>query len=238
MRKNERKLRPAIAASLVGLSMLLSSCDVRTVYRVGVDEEHGLRFVQSCESDNCLSVDEYYYDGPARSGRIAMGIVIPESIEGMPVRVMGRDDVSIRRVYDDPEYRHDAAWPGGSCSDFIVATRVPFEEGTSFEFDFDIRADLDYVSLSGTLGLGGGGGGFLMDRYESCPSHTEWVMFDCSFSFAVAEGCRNYYSRDGRLFRRMDDGDKEITMPRQVYVDSDFYHCNCSEPGQAPSSQP
>ncbi|MCI1245454.1 MAG: hypothetical protein LKG11_05880 [Bacilli bacterium] len=237
MRKSERKLRPALVASLVGLSMLLSSCDVKTVYRVGVDEEHSLRFVQDYESSNCLSVDEYYYDGPARSGRIAMGIVIPESIEGLRVRVMGRDFPDSMQVYDDPEYRHDAAWPGGSSSDFIVATRVPFEEGTSFEFDFDIRADLDYVSLSGTLSLGVGGG-FLMDRYESCPSHTERVMFDCSFSFAVAEGCRNYYSRGGRLFRRREGGDKEITMPEQVYVDSDFYHRNCSEPGQAPSSQP
>ncbi|MCI2111161.1 MAG: hypothetical protein LKK13_02340 [Bacilli bacterium] len=238
MRKGRRGLRPAIAASLVGLSALLSSCEglftIKTVYRVGVDEEHGLRFVQSYESSSYLSVDEYHYDGPARSGRIAMGIVIPESIEGVPVRVMGRDNEALTQVYDDPEYRHDAAGAGGFCSDFIVATKVPFEEGTSFEFGFDIRADLDYVSLSGDSY----GGGFLMDRYESCVAPTECVMFDCSFNFSVAEGCRNYYSRDGRLFRRMDDGDEEVTMPEQVYVDFDFRHCNCSEPGQAPSSQP
>ncbi|MCI2111162.1 MAG: hypothetical protein LKK13_02345 [Bacilli bacterium] len=235
MRKWRRGLRPAIAASLVGLSMLLSSCDVKTVYRVGVDEEHSLRFVQSCESDNCLSVDEYYYDGPARSGRIAMGIVIPESIEGMPVTEMGRKNIELTQIYDDPEYEHDAGGYGGPFGHFIVATKVPFEKGTSFEFDFDIRADLDYVSLSEDSY----GGGFLLNRYDACEMTYNDVMFDCSFSFEVAEGCRDYYSRDGRLFERYRDGsgEREIETPSHVYVESDSLYYRCSEPGH-PSPKP
>jgi hypothetical protein len=191
--------------------------------------------VQDYESSNCLSVDEYYYDGPARSGRIAMGIVIPESIEGLPVTEMGRGNVECTQVYDDPEYRHDAGGYGSPFGCFIVATKVPFEEGTSFEFDFDIRADLHYVSLRDDSD----GGGFLMDRYESCPSPTERVMFDCSFSFEVAEGCRDYYSRDGRLFERYRDGsgEREIETPSHVYVESDSLYYRCSEPGH-PSPQP
>jgi hypothetical protein len=239
MRKSERKLRPALVASLVGLSALLSSCEglfgIKTVYRVGVDEDLSLRFVQNDENDGFLNVDEYYYDGPARGGRIAMGIVIPESIEGLPVRVMGRENVTSTQVYEYPEYEHDDYMSVLTDACFIVATKVPFEEGTSFEFDFDIRADLDSVYLSEDSD----GGGFLMNRYARwCANPPHGVMFDCSFSFSVAEGCRNYYSRGGRLFRRREGGDEEITMPRQVHVDFDSYFYLCSEPGQAPSSQP
>ncbi|MCI2111159.1 MAG: hypothetical protein LKK13_02330 [Bacilli bacterium] len=236
MGKRKRGFWIAATASLVGLSALLSSCEglfgIKTVYRVGVDEEHGLRFVQNDENDGFLNVDEYYYDGPSRSGRIAMGIVIPESIEGMPVRVMGRKNVTSTQVYEYPEYEHDDYMSALTDACFIVAARVPFEEGTSFEFDFDIRADLYDIFIDKS------GGGFIMNRYARwCAKPPHGVMFDCSFNFSVAEGCRYYYSRGGRLFRRMDDGDEEVPMPKQVYVDFDSYFYLCSEPGQD-SSKP
>lgn len=210
-------------------SILLTSCTYGFhPYNLFVDADYNLRVIQYREKRKYLAVDEYYYNDDKYDGEITIDITIPESINGLPVKHFGRE-VCVEILTDNEvKYEHDSRGMGSPSNliEFAIICFSYFEEGTVINVNIDIQADLedfklfhyDYLWFFNNNDLFTG-------RYD--PSITYYEP-ECNLNISIVETSTKYYSIDGEVYERSDDGeDKKITTKHpEIFVDGNLLDNN------------
>lgn len=193
--------------------LLLSSCDY-AVFRHYVDEDYNLRVLQYGRESKTVAVDEYYYDGDKYDGEITIDITIPETINGMPIRHFGRYSTTEISYDGEVKYYHDGLQMNRSSDiNFAIICFSDFAEGSVVNINIDIKADLDHFNLfnpyfPGVLEFLNNND--LDDNYGHAP--------ECNLHITIAKDSTKYYSVDGEVFERRDDGEDRKMSTRNPEV--------------------
>lgn len=216
MRYNIKQLLPIIMLS----SLLLTSCSYAEYpYNVFIDSDYNLRVIQYYDyddSDEYFAVDEYYYNEDKYGGEVNIDIIIPYSINGLPVKHFGRQASMEILTNNDNKFAHDGYWPNVaplSLINFSLVGFSYFDENTTFNINIDIQCDLINFKIydstyDGSLNP-------LIYFYNNNSYENEYEkdqIFYCNLYISITKNCAKYYSKDGEVYERNDEGeDKKMT---------------------------
>lgn len=197
-------MKKLIAISSVLISLLcLSSCyDSDVAYKVIKDNEYKLRAIQIHDTSTAVLVDEYYYAEDVYDGHIEINITIPKEINGMPVVSLGR--YALVEI-SNSNYIHDRSDVTRGSIEFAVMCNSYFKEGTTFDINLTIEADLWWIELESY------GGSIVFynqtDSFADTPQE-----FSCNFYVTITGESKNYYTDNGEIYSR-DNGSKLLDAP-------------------------
>ena len=206
-------------------SLALTSCSY-PLYpcNVFIDSNCNLRVIQYEDDDEYLAVDEYYYYDDKYDGEITIDITIPESINNLPIRHFGRRaamEILTNKGDEHTKYVHD--WYQGqtlgplNLINFCLIGFSYFAEDTVFNINIDIQCDLiDFEFLIGQQIY------FYNNNDYSNPPKSQ--TFNCNLNISITENSSIYYSKDGEVYERNNDGeDKKLTTKRcEIYVNGNL----------------
>ena len=189
-----KKLLLLILLTMSALS--LSSCMIKqSPKNVYIDNEYNLRVIEYYKNPDYLAVDEYYYTGDEYSGNIEINVIIPKEINGIPVGDVGRK--SYYKICSEPIFYHDDICAPTKTIYFAIVCQSYFEEGTTFDINFQIEADLqsfcfDYRYLNNKEGL------VILNKGDT-KTDTAY-SYPCKFSISLAEDSDYFCQKDGNIY--------------------------------------
>ena len=162
---------------------------------VYIDNEYNLRVIEYYKNPDYLAVDEYYYTGDEYSGNIEINVIIPKEINGIPVGDVGRK--SYYKICSEPIFYHDDICAPTKTIYFAIVCQSYFEEGTTFDINFQIEADLqsfcfDYRYLNNKEGL------VILNKGDT-KTDTAYA-YPCKFSISLAEDSDYFCQKDGNIY--------------------------------------
>lgn len=208
---------------LILSSLLLTSCSYPEYpYNVFVDSNHNLRVIQYYnynESDEYYAVDEYYYNEDKYDGEININITIPNSINSLPIKHFGRQASMEILTNNDNEFSHDGYWSNVDPASLIYFSLVGFsyfDENTTFNINIDIHCDLiDFKIYNMTYDGSLDPLIYFYNNNSYSNENEKDQIFYCNLYISITENSTKYYSKDGEVYERNDEGeDKKITGNR------------------------
>ena len=190
-----KKLLLLILLTMSALS--LSSCMIKqSPKNVYIDDAYNLRVIEYYKNPDYLAVDEYYYTGDEYSGNIEINVVIPKEINGIPVGDVGRRHTY--KICSEPIFYHDKSCAPTKTIFFAIVCQSYFEEGTTFDINFQIEADLqsfcfDYRYLNNKEGL------VILNKGDTKTCDTAY-SYSCKFSISLAEDSDYFCQKDGNIY--------------------------------------
>lgn len=208
----EMKKKLLVPLTLFGL-VLLSSCQVPVPffpvslipdddeskvelfnnYTKIEDNTYQFRFLLLAK-ENAIHIDEYYYSGSDYSGNITIDIDIPDSINGIPITMLGRDEHQCNKNYiiDGSSLYHDK-WYN---TKFSIITREYFADDANISININLGSNIENIDL----------GFYSLCLYNNSSKKDEYfkekIYRNVKVSFSLSNENKNFYIYKGDIYSK------------------------------------
>lgn len=183
--------------SMLLSTLILTSCQGPIyVENHFIDSTYNLRVVPV----GVYEVDEYYYDEDNYDGEITIDITIPESINNLPIRTVGRFGYDKILTDGKVKYEHDE-WKVASLTSFAIICYSYFEEDAIININIDIQADLYNFRILNDLSTV-----YFFNNNDIYSIDNYQIISSCNLNISITGTSERFYTVDGEIYERWDNG--------------------------------